>query len=405
MDGFESVRIPYGAYWSTPFCRWQTGFSDLHSVRFAADTAKKTLENKGIPISAIDYAVLGTTVPQDKSFWGAPWLMSLMGSEDVSGPSIAQACATSARCLSVAASEIENSGSKVTLIVACDRTSNTPVVTYPNPRGAGGAPQIENWVLDNYKEDPYARVAMVQTAENCARDWQVSLEEQHDVVLRRYQQYLDALANDNAFQRRYMTLPFDVPDPSFRKSSGKAIAGDVGVFETTKQGLDKLRPVIEGGTVTFGAQTHPADGNAGIILANKDRVAEFTKRPEIEIRILGFGQARERKAYMPAAPVKATRNALKATQLTMSDIDIVKSHNPFAVNDVVFSREMGRKIENMNNYGCSLIYGHPQGATGMRIFVELIEELAMRGGGVGLFQGCAAGDTGMAVLIEVGDRT
>ena len=88
----------------------------------------------------------------------------------------------------------------------------------------------------------------------------------------------------------------------------------------------------------------------------------------------------------------------------MSKVDVVKSHNPFAVNDVVFSREMGTKIESMNNFGCSLIYGHPQGATGMRIFIELIEELALRGGGVGLFQGCAAGDTGMAVLIEMRDR-
>jgi acetyl-CoA acetyltransferase len=58
----------------------------------------------------------------------------------------------------------------------------------------------------------------------------------------------------------------------------------------------------------------------------------------------------------------------------------------------------------MNNFGCSLIYGHPQGPTGLRLIIELIEELVMRGGGCGLFQGCAAGDTGMAVIVEVTDR-
>jgi acetyl-CoA acetyltransferase len=58
----------------------------------------------------------------------------------------------------------------------------------------------------------------------------------------------------------------------------------------------------------------------------------------------------------------------------------------------------------MNNYGCSLIWGHPQGPTGLRCIVELIEELAMRGGGLGLFQGCAAGDSSMAVVIEVDNR-
>lgn len=57
----------------------------------------------------------------------------------------------------------------------------------------------------------------------------------------------------------------------------------------------------------------------------------------------------------------------------------------------------------MNNYGCSLVYGHPQGPTGLRLIIELIEELVLRGGGRGLFHGCAADDTAMAVIVEVGD--
>jgi acetyl-CoA acetyltransferase len=80
----------------------------------------------------------------------------------------------------------------------------------------------------------------------------------------------------------------------------------------------------------------------------------------------------------------------------------VKSHNPFALNDIVFSRETGFPLERMNNYGCSLVWGHPQGPTGLRAIIELIEELALRGGGIGLFHGCAAGDTAMAVVLEIG---
>jgi acetyl-CoA acetyltransferase len=222
-------------------------------------------------------------------------------------------------------------------------------------------------------------------------------------VLRRYQQYQDALANDRAFQRRYMTLPFDVPDPQFRKSAG-AIDGDEGVHATTAEGLGKLKPAIDGGTVTLGGQTHPADGNAGMLVTGADRAREFTKRPEIDIRILGFGQARERKAYMPAAPVKAARRALEAAGLAIGEIDAIKSHNPFVVNDIVFARETGADVKAMNNYGCSLVYGHPQGPTGLRIIIELIEELVDRGGGRGLFHGCAAVDTAMAVVLEVKDQ-
>ncbi len=78
-------------------------------------------------------------------------------------------------------------------------------------------------------------------------------------------------------------------------------------------------------------------------------------------------------------------------------------HNPFAVNDIYFSREMGVPVKSINDYGSSLIYGHPQGPTGARMISELIESLRLRGGGTGLFTGCAAGDTGAALVIRVED--
>ena len=106
---------------------------------------------------------------------------------------------------------------------------------------------------------------------------------------------------------------------------------------------------------------------------------------------------------MPAAPVKAARRALEQAGLGIDRIDAIKSHNPFIVNDLVFARETGIDPRKMNNYGCSLVFGHPQGPTGLRLIIELIEELVMKGGGLGLFHGCAAGDTAMAVVVEVRD--
>jgi acetyl-CoA acetyltransferase len=84
-------------------------------------------------------------------------------------------------------------------------------------------------------------------------------------------------------------------------------------------------------------------------------------------------------------------------------MDAIKTHNPFAVNDLLFAKETGAELAQMNNYGCSLVWGHPQAPMGMRAVIELVEELALRGGGWGLFSGCAAGDTAMAVVLEVGD--
>ncbi|MFT7461075.1 MAG: acetyl-CoA acetyltransferase family protein [Planctomycetota bacterium] len=398
----SEICIPYGAYWSTPFSKWQGSMAHLHSIEFAAHVGRQTLASKNIPLDVFDYGVLGMSVPQRACFYGLPWLTGMMGAGHVGGPTISQACATSARVMATAYAEIQMQAASCVLTICADRISNGPHLYYPNPNGPGGTGRAEDWVMDNFAGDPYAHCDMTTTAENCAEKWKISTQEQHELVLRRYQQYQDAIKmeGDKNFQQRYMSLPFDVPDSRYRKTL-TTLHGDEGVTESTAAGLAKLKPVKEGGTVTFGGQTHPADGSAGMVITTPDKAKELSTKPEIKISIESFGQSRVDMAYMPSAPVPATKRALQAANISIEDITAIKSHNPFAVNDIIFSREMGVDVMSMNNYGCSLIWGHPQGPTGMRSIIELIEELVIKGGGYGLFQGCAAGDTAMAVVIRV----
>jgi acetyl-CoA acetyltransferase len=346
--------------------------------------------------------VLGLTNPQPSSFYGLPWVTGMMGLEGVTGPTVHQACATSARALQMAAQEITAGSASVALVVTADRMSNGPVVYYPDGTAPGGQGITESWTLDNFNKDPHAKNAMIETGENVARRFGITTQQQHDVVLQRYAQYQQSVANDRAFQRRYM-VDVAITDAGFRKQTG-TLAADEGIFHTTPEALAKLKPVKPDGTVTFGGQTHPADGNAGAILTTRERAREFAADPNIEVELLGFGMARVEKGYMPMAPVPAARAALQAAGLAFKDVDAVTSHNPFAVNDIVFNRETGFALEKMNAYGCSLIWGHPQGPTGMRSVIELIEELVLRGGGTGVFTGCAAGDSAMALALRVSDK-
>lgn len=391
--------IPYGQYWSTPFARWQGAFAELHSLKFLAWTAQRALAKREVDLTALDFGVLGTTVPQKSSFYGLPWVTGEIGAAHVGGPSIAQACATAARCVSLAAAEIANGSAQAALVMTADRVSNGPHLYYPSAKAPGGTGEAENWVMDNFARDPFAQVAMLETAENCAAKWQIAKEEQDELTLRRFAQYADALADDHAFQRRYMDLPFEVPDPRFAKIAA-TLNSDQGVQPVDPDKLRGLKPVREGGTVSYAGQTHPADGNAGLIVTTRDRAAGMA-RDKVEVALLGFGQARVEPAFMPAAPVPAAKAALVQAGLGIGEIDCVKSHNPFIVNDLVFARETGFDAQKMNNYGCSLVWGHPQGPTGLRALIELIEELSIRGGGTGLFQGCAAGDTAMAAVVRV----
>ena len=397
------AEIPYGAYWSTPFARWQGAFANLNSLQFAAHTLRGELANRRIPGEAIELGVLGITVPQKHSFYGMPWVAGMAGLSHVGGPTVMQACATGVRSLLAAAEEIETGNCRSVLAINCDRVSNGPHIYYPNPKGPGGTGASEDWVMENFSHDPLGKHAMIQTAENVAVKHQITTAEQHDVVLQREAQYRDALKDDCKFQKRYMSLPFAVPDASFRKTVA-TLNSDEGINFSTADGLAKLKPVVQGGSVTFGGQTHPADGNAAIIVAAADRAAELSQNTKIRIRLYGFGSARAELAFMPEAPIPAARCALQQAGLTIDKIDAIKTHNPFAVNDVLFSRQTGVPLNRMNNYGCSLVWGHPQAPMGTRAIIELIEELVVRGGGYGLFTGCAAGDSAMSVVLQVSDQ-
>lgn len=391
--------IPYGQYWSTPFAKWQGSIAHLNSLRLAANTGKQALEARHFPTGQIDLGILGHTNPQLGSFYGLPYVTGLMGLENLAGPSVQQACATSARVLQMAAAQVADGSSKCALLITTDRCSNGPIVYYPDATAPGGGGHTERWVLDNFGRDPYAKNSMLETAENVAAKFGVGTAEQHDVALARYAQYRDALANERAFQKRFM-IDIPITDAGFRKQTG-VLSSDDGIFATTAAGLAKLKTVMPTGTVTFGGQTHPADGNAGMIVTTREFAREVAIDSKIVVELLGFGQARVAKGHMPMAVAPASQAALKYAGLTIKDVDAVKTHNPFAVNDIAFARETGFPLEKMNNYGCSLIWGHPQGPTGLRSVIELIEELVLRGGGVGLFGGCAAGDSGMTLVLRV----
>src|SRR3954469_8409730 len=272
------AEIPYGCYWSTPFARWQGAFAHLNALEFCAEVARRELAKRDLPASAFDHGVLGFTVPQKHSFYGLPWLAGLAGLGQLAGPTIMQACATGARVLLAGAQEIESGLARAALTLTCDRTSNGPHLYYPNPRGPGGTGSHEGWVMDNFSCDPLGPHAMVQTAENVAAKHGITTAEQHEVVLAREAQYKEALKS--GFHRRFTTLPFEVPQAKAPPE------GDEGIRFSSAEGLAKLKPVLEGGTVTYGAQTHPADGNAGIVLAAPERSRELSRDPKIRIRLL-----------------------------------------------------------------------------------------------------------------------
>jgi len=401
MKSYTKAYIPYGGYFSSPFSRWQGSMQNDNATSLAASTARRWfLEKKKLDPTIIDYMYLGTTVSQKAWFIAHNWATSILTDDKkyLPGLFVGQACSTSTTVLNLAAKDLEIGVYDFGFCFMANGCSNGPFTVWPDPLGPGGMPEREDWNMDNFGGNPRHRTLMVQTAENVAKEVGITKEECDVVVLRRFQQYQESLANGRAFQKRYM-FP---PEVTVTRKKTKLVEEDEGWTPTTAEGLAKLKPVVPGGCLSYGAQTFPADGNCGFIVTTREKAKELSTDPKLEVQIVSYGFARVKPMFMPAAPIPAAEMALANAGLKISDIKAVKTHNPFAVNDIAFSRKTGYDVMKMNNNGSSLIYGHPQGPTAGRAIAEMIEELAILGGGYGLFTGCAAGDTAASMIVKVG---
>ncbi|MGX7672425.1 thiolase family protein [Plantactinospora sp. DSM 117369] len=389
----SDVAMPVNLVWSSPFCRWQGPLAEMSSVDLAVDVTGRALTRGGMPTSEISQVAFGTTVPQPASFYGVTTITPRLGLDTVTGPTIAQACATSVAVVQSAAVQVELDAHRTVLALAADRTSNGPLLVWSAQRSPGAAPRTEHWVLDPMRHDPNTGQSMLDTAEHVAAEEGYSRAEIDAVTLLRHEQYRSSAARRSGY-----LVEVHVPG----RRGGVVVDDDHGVHDTTADGLAALSPVRPDGVVTYGSQTHPGDGTAGAVLSTVDRARELSGGTGIA-RLLATGFARTDRARMPRAPLPAARTALTAAGLDITGIDVVTTHNPFAVNDLYFARQTGFALDRMNPYGCSLVYGHPQGPTGLRAIAELVAALHARGGGRGLFTGCAAGDTAGAVVLEVTD--
>jgi acetyl-CoA acetyltransferase len=371
-----------------------------NAITLGANTARRWFLEKKIDPTIIDYLFFGTTVAQHHWFFAHQWSGSMLTDEKkyVPGLFIHQACSTSTTILNLCAMNLELGTYEVAFGLMSDRCSNGPHTIWPNPMGPGGQPDREDWNMDNFGGFPRTPVAMVETAENVGKEISITKEQCDALVLRRYEQYQTALANDRAFQKRYM-FPAEV---MAGKKGTKLVEQDEGWTPTTADGLAKLKPVRPGGVHSFGAQTFPADGNCGIIVTTREKAKALSADPKIEIQIISYGFSRVKPGYMPLAPVPAAEMALTNAGMKITEMKAIKTHNPFAANDLNLAKKMGIDVMKFNNYGSSLIYGHPQGPTAGRGIIEMIEETVILGGGYCLFTGCAAGDTAAAVVLKVG---
>lgn len=391
---FPRARIPYGTWGSSYFPAWQASpLAEVNIGQFAAEAMNKVLGLRKVPKSELDHLITGSTIPWHWKFWNSPMLASCLGRR-VPGCHVEQACATGLKAVLVAAAEVDGGSSDAAGVLTFDRTSDSPVGIFPERRAHRRTEALSD-VWDNFGFDPSTGRSMICCAGNAARKYKLDRKEVDELSLCRHEQYFKAQAS--GFLAKVL-VPFEVLDVQGRVRG--VVDADTGVARHTLRGLRAMRELDT--CITSGTQTHPSDGMACMLVTTREKARELSRKPEIDIQFVCKTEVRTSPSLMPEAPAMAVKDLLRRTGLTMKDISVVKSHNPFAINDAVFAKEFKYDWREMNRTGSSLVWGHPQGPTLTRLLIEGLEESTDLGGGYVLLMGCAAGDVGIAALFRVG---
>ncbi|MBI5267686.1 MAG: hypothetical protein HY851_10680 [candidate division Zixibacteria bacterium] len=392
---YPRARIPYGTWGSSYFPAWQTSpLAEVNIGQFAGEAMNRIMGLRRVPVHELEYLVIGSTIPWHWKFWTAPMVASCMNHR-IPGFHVEQACATGLQAVMVAGAQVEAGGQDVVGVLTFDRTSDSPVGVFPERRAHQRTYALSD-VWDNFGFDPATGKAMIGCAGNAARKYKIDRKEIDELTLHRYDQYYNARKSGLLDK---VLVPLELLNVQGKPMG--VIDEDLGVRRLT---LDAIRQMRELDTcVTPGSQTHASDGMATLLVTSPEKARQLSPRPEINIQFVAKAEARTYPSLMPEAPSLAVQNLLKRTGLTMADMVVVKNHNPFSVNDAVFAKMLNYDWHKMNNTGCPLVWGHPQGPTLTRVMIEAFEEAVSVGGGYVLIFWCAAGDVGIAAAFHVGD--
>jgi acetyl-CoA C-acetyltransferase len=239
---------------------------------------------------------------------------------------------------------------------------------------------------------PFGTGHMGVTAENVAREHQVSRADQDAFALESQSRAAAAIAAGR-FDAQIVPVEVTV------KRQTVAFARDEHPKQTSAEALAGLRPAFQkDGTVTAGNASGINDGAGALVLATAAAAGRAGLTPRA--RILGWGHAGVRPEVMGIGPVPAVRALLAKTGLTVDDFDVIESNEAFAAQALAVSRELGFDPARVNPNGGAIALGHPVGATGAIITVKALYELERTGGSKALITMCIGGGQGIALAIE-----
>lgn len=383
-----AARTPVGSYGG--------GLASVSAVELGKIAVNAAMERAGIKPEMVNEVIFGNVLQAGQGQNVARQVSMAAGiPKEVPSFTINKVCGSGLRAVSLAAQIIKLGDADCIVAGGTENMSQAPYLVPSARWGArmGDAKMIDYMVNDGLT-DVFNKYHMGITAENIVEQWGLTREELDEFALRS-QQRAEAAVTSGRFKDEI--VPVVIPQ---RK-------GDPVVFDTdeypkfgaTLEKMAKLKPAFKkDGTVTAANSSGINDGAAAIIVMSKEKAEELGLN--ILCTIKSYGSAGLDPSIMGYGPVPATKAALEKVGLTIDDIDLFEANEAFAAQSLAVVKDLGLDPEKTNVNGGAIAIGHPIGASGGRILVTLLYEMAKRDAKTGLATLCIGGGQGTTLIVE-----
>ncbi|QCB42846.1 thiolase family protein [Sphingomonas sp. PAMC26645] len=375
------TNVVIAGYARSPF--HIAGKGELARVRpddLAAQTIRGLLDKTGVDPAEIEDIILGCAFPEGEQGLNVAKLIAQIADLPISvgGMTVNRFCGSSMSAIHIAYGQIAVGAGEAFICAGLESMSRVPMGGYnplPNPELA--------------KKSAGAYMGMGETAENVARNYQITRAEQ-DAFAVKSQDKAAAARADGRLSDEIVTIQTKAGPVS---QDGAIRAG------TTTEALASLKPAFSAeGSVTAGTSSPLTDGASAVLVTSE----EFAKKHGLTIlaRIKSIGVSGCAPETMGLGPIGASKKALERAGITVADLDVVEINEAFASQAIACIRDLGLKDETINLDGGAIAIGHPLGATGARIVGKAAALLAREGGRYALATQCIGGGQGIATVLE-----
>jgi len=389
-----SASIVVASAARTPVGSFNGAFANVPAHELGSIAIKEALSRAGIDAGEVDEVILGQIltaaqgqnparqaamaagIPQEATAWG-----------------LNQLCGSGLRAIAIGMQQISSGDARIIVAGGQESMSMAPHAQYLRSGVKMGDLKLIDTMIKDGLTDAFHGYHMGTTAENVARQWQLTRDEQDRF----------AVASQNKAEAAQKAGRFkdEIVPVTIKGRKGDTVVDQDEYIRagTTLETVSKLKPAFDkDGTVTAANASGINDGAAAVVLMTEQEAARRGLTPLV--RIVSWATAGVDPAIMGTGPIPSSRKALQKAGWSVGDLDLVEANEAFAAQACAVNKDMGWNPEIVNVNGGAIAIGHPVGASGARVFNTLVHEMKRRGARKGLATLCIGGGMGVAMCVE-----